>query len=173
MAIRVDLSKCTGCKRCEAACAFFHTGRINNHLARIKVINIYETGIDGPVVCNQCKERYCLGCPEHALSLGTYGQVIVCPTLCSLCAACEKACPIGAIEIFDGIVFVCDLCGGSPKCVEACTEGAITFDPQENKQPSLAAVKRETEKMNPSQKRYFFLRKLSAGLREKWSKNHA
>ena len=173
MAIQVDLSKCTGCKRCEVACAFFHTGRINNHLARIKVINIYETGIDGPVVCNQCKERYCLGCPEQALSLGPYGQVIASPILCSHCGACVKACPIGAIEIFDDIVFVCDLCGGSPKCVEACTEGAITHDPQENKQPSLAAMKKETKKMNPSQKQYFFLMKLSSDLREKWSKNHA
>ena len=173
MAIRVDLSKCTGCKRCEAACAFFHTGRINNHLARIRVINIYEAGIDGPVVCNQCKERYCLGCPEHALSLGPYGQVIACPTLCSHCGACEKACPIGAIEIFDDIVFVCDLCGGSPKCVEACTEGAITYDPLENKQPSLAVIKKKTKKMNPSQKQYFFLMKLGSDLKEKWSKNHA
>jgi len=55
--IRVDLSRCTGCRRCEAACAFFHTGRINPELARLKVVHLYETGIDGPVVCQQCEER--------------------------------------------------------------------------------------------------------------------
>ena len=43
--IRVDLSRCTGCRRCEAACAFFHTGRINPELARLKVIHLYETGV--------------------------------------------------------------------------------------------------------------------------------
>ena len=60
--IRVDISKCTGCKKCESACAFFHTGRINNHIARIKIMNLYEIGIDGPVMCIQCKERYCMCC---------------------------------------------------------------------------------------------------------------
>ena len=66
--IQVDLYKCTGCRRCEAACAFFHTGRINPSLARIKVTLLYESGLDGPVVCQQCQERYCLKCPEEALT---------------------------------------------------------------------------------------------------------
>lgn len=159
--IRVDISKCTGCKRCESVCAFFRTGRINNHLSRIKVVNLYEIGIDGPLVCNQCQERYCLCCPDEALTIGTLGEVIVSPTLCTLCGACEKACPIGAIEIFNDYVYVCDLCGGRPKCIEVCTEGAITYEVEEEEHPSLAVFKKETKKMNPSQKQYFYLKKLS------------
>ena len=147
--IRVDVSKCTGCKRCESVCAFFHTGKINNRLARIKVLNLYEIGIDCPVVCNQCQERYCMHCPEDALVIGSLGQIIVSRTLCTLCGACEKICPIGAIEIFDDIVHVCDLCGGRPKCVEACTEGAITYD-ENGDHPSLMSIKKETHKMNPN-----------------------
>jgi carbon-monoxide dehydrogenase iron sulfur subunit len=168
MAIRVDISKCTGCRRCETACAFFHTGKINPHQARIKVMNLYETGVDGPVVCRQCQERYCLSCPDKALTVGAQGQVIVRPTLCSLCGICEEACPIGAIEIFKDFVYVCDLCGGRPRCVEACTEGAIFFEAEEEGHPSLATEKKITKKMNPSQKRCSHIQKLGSDLRKKW-----
>ena len=171
--IRVDLSKCTGCRRCETACAFFHTGRINQRLARIKVLNLYETGIDGPVACIQCKERFCMCCPVDALTLGSLGQVIVSPTVCTLCGVCEKACPIGAIELFDGFVYVCDLCGGRTKCVEACTEGAITFTAEKGEELSLAGLKKKTLKMNPSQKRHLYLGMLGEELRKKWRRERA
>lgn len=171
--IRVDISKCTGCRRCEVACVFFHTGRVNSSLARIKVLNLYETGIDGPIVCQQCRERYCMCCPADALTIGSFGQVIVSPTLCTLCGACAKACPIGAIEIFNEIVYVCDLCGGRPKCVEACTEEAIIYEPEESGHLSLAVFKQETKKMNPSQRRQFYLKELGIELRKKWRKQYA
>jgi len=169
--IHIDLSKCTGCRRCETACAFFHTGRINNHLARIKVEHIYEIGIDGPVVCQQCQERYCLKCPVDALSIGEYGQVIVSPTICTLCGACEKNCPIGAIEQFNGFVFVCDLCGGDPKCVAACTENAITWEKENIARSSFAELHKKTRSMNPSEKRHYFVETLGTDVRAKWREN--
>ena len=170
--IKIDISKCTGCKRCETACAFHHTGKVNNHLARIKVVNIYESGIDSPVVCQQCKERYCLSCPSNAITIGSLGQVIMSPTNCTLCGACEKKCPIGAIEIFNDIVYVCDLCGGNPKCVLACTEGAITFEPQ-TKHISLAEHKKVSRNKTPSEKRFNYVVKLGESLQEVWRKNRA
>lgn len=172
--IRVELSKCTGCRRCETACAFFHSGRINRQKSRIKVLNLYEIGLDGPILCVQCEERYCLHCPEYAMTLGGQGQVVVSPTVCTLCGVCEKLCPIGAVEIFEDIVYVCDLCGGNPKCVEACTEGAITYKriPQQHP-PSLASAAAKTKKMNPSQKRHAYLQNQGAGLRDKWRMRHA
>jgi len=171
--IRVDINKCTGCKKCETVCAFFRSGKVNHRLARMNVLNLYEIGVDGPVVCIQCKERYCLCCPEDAITEGSYGQIIVSPTGCTLCSACEKACPIGAIDIFDEVVYVCDLCGGRPKCVEACTEGAISFEPEEREHSSLAALKKETKKMNPSQKRQYYLKKMSSEIRKKWRRQNA
>lgn len=171
--IQIDVNRCTGCRRCETVCAFFHTGRINNRLARIKVLNLYETGIDGPVVCVQCKERYCMKCPPDAMSLGSEGQVIVSPTGCTLCGACEKNCPIGAVEIFNGFVYVCDLCGGHPKCVEACTEKAITFVQGEKKHQSLAAVKKETKTKNTAQRRQFYIKKLGSEMQKKWREKNA
>ena len=165
--IRIDISKCTGCRRCETACAFYHSSKINNHLSRIKVLNLYDIGIDSPIVCQQCRERYCLKCSVNAISLGSHGQVIISPTICTLCGACEKNCPIGAIEIFDEIVYVCDLCGGNPKCIEACTEGAIFLD-EKTKHPSFAEIKEEVRNLNPSEKRFNFVQKMGRELREKW-----
>jgi Fe-S-cluster-containing hydrogenase component 2 len=146
---------------CETVCSFFHSGAINRHASRIKVVNLYASGVDGPVLCVQCKERYCLDCPSDALSIGPLGQVIVSPTLCTLCKKCERNCPIGAIEIFNDIVFVCDLCGGSPKCTEACTEAAITYFPEPAKDISLEAIKKDTRKMNSIERRVYYIRKLA------------
>jgi Fe-S-cluster-containing hydrogenase component 2 len=164
--IRVELSRCTGCRRCEAACAFFHTGRINPELARIRVTNLYESGVDGPIVCQQCRERYCLACPESALSLGPQGEVICSPTSCTLCGSCEKACPIGAVTIFRGFVYVCDLCGGDPKCVAACTEKALVYE--RGIRPSLREFRRETRGMNPQEKRRHALIRWAESLRKDW-----
>lgn len=171
--IKVDIEKCTGCRRCETACAFFHTGRVNPGLSRIKVLHIYEIGIDGPVLCNQCQERYCLACPENALTLGKDGQVICSPTCCNLCGACEQSCPIGAIQIFGEFVYVCDLCGGRPKCVEACTENAIRYDPRSEKRPSLKAFRTQTKGQTPVQKQRNCLEKQGEILRKKWEKRLA
>ena len=171
--IQIDIAKCTGCRRCETACAFYHTGKINNRQARIKVLNLYETGVDGPSLCQQCRQRYCMHCPVDALTLGPNGPVIVSPTVCILCGTCEKACPIGAIELFEGFVYVCDLCGGDPRCIKACTENAITYQPHITENISLEDIKKQTGNMNPSQKRYFYLNQLGAELRKKWSKPNA
>jgi len=112
-------------------------------------------------------------CPADALTIGSLGQVILSPTLCILCGDCEEACPIGAIEMFDDLVYVCDLCGGRPKCVEACTEGAITYEAESGEHPSLAFFEKETNKMNPSQKRYFYIKRQSSEVRKKWRKEYA
>ena len=112
-------------------------------------------------------------CPDDALSIGYLGQVILSPTLCTLCGACEKACPIGAIEIFDDLVYVCDLCGGRPQCVEVCTEGAITYGAESGEHPPLAVYNKETNKMNPSQKRNFYIERQGYEVRKKWRKQYA
>ncbi len=170
--IRVDINKCTGCRKCETACAFFRSGKINHRLARIKVLNLYEIGVDGPVACIQCKEQYCLCCPDDAIGVGPLGQLIVSPTSCTLCSACEKACPIGAIDIFKDFVYVCDLCGGKPRCVGVCTEGAISFELEVKEHTSLDAFKKETKKMNPSQKRQHYLKKISSEVRKRWRRQN-
>ncbi len=162
--IRIDASRCTGCRCCEAACAFHHTGSGGRLLSRIRVINLYELGVDAPVVCQQCVERHCLACPEDALTIGRLGQVVVSPTLCSECGACVRLCPIGAIELVDGIPYVCDLCSGQPRCVEACTQAAITFV-GERETVSLSS---RADALGPTQKRAAFVHQLGVATRQGW-----
>lgn len=169
--IRVDVSRCSGCRMCEVACAFYHTGKVNRNLARIKVVQIFEKGIDGPVVCQQCSERYCLDCPENALSIGPRGQVIVSPTLCSQCGKCVRECPIGAIEIFDEIARVCDLCGDSPRCVISCSREAIVFDSHLSESVSLKDRKGETKKFSATEKRTHHILQLGETDRKLWRQN--
>lgn len=166
--IRIDVGACTGCRCCEAACAFHHTGSGGRTLSRIRVVNLYELGVDAPVVCQQCAERYCLACPDDALTLGPLGQVVVSPTLCSECGACTRSCPIGAIEPVGGIAYVCDLCGGDPRCVQACTQGAIEFAPGSGDAISVAPYKQGSERLAASHKRARFVAALGGSLRESW-----
>jgi len=166
--IAVDIERCSGCSRCEVHCSFFHSGRVARTGARIKVVKIEEQGIDFPVVCRQCTERYCTKCPESAVTLGAQGEVIVSPTLCTVCGICEDLCPIGAIEISASIPYVCDLCGGEPRCVKACTLNAIRFDPQQTETVSLKSFKKGSGKLTPENKRVRYALDSAGALRRKW-----
>jgi carbon-monoxide dehydrogenase iron sulfur subunit len=166
--ITLDLSKCSGCSRCEVHCSFFHSGKIGRSGARIKVVKIEDIGIDYPVVCQQCRERYCTKCPEKAIEVGSLGQVIVSPTLCTACGTCEIMCPIGAIELFEEIPYVCDLCGGDPRCVKACTLDAVHYEPEVSGVFSLKEFKKGSRGLGPEEKRLRYALSRAESLRQKW-----
>ena len=166
--ITLELARCSGCSRCEVQCAFFHSGRVGRSGARIKVVKIEDIGIDFPVVCQQCRERYCTRCPENAIELGALGEVIVSPTLCTACGTCEIMCPIGAIELSEDIPHVCDLCGGHPRCVEACTRGAVRFAPEATEKVSLKVFKKGSRNLQPEEKRLRYALASAQDLRNKW-----
>lgn len=167
----IDANKCSGCRRCETHCSFYHSGKTGHMGARIKVEKIEISGIDLPIVCQQCKEHYCTRCPQNAISITDRGSVEVSPTLCDLCGSCERLCPIGAIEIYNEIPHVCDLCGGNPRCVQACEMDAISFDPHLKQTISLAPFKQKTKKMRPDLKRYAYAQLASETIRANWLKD--
>ena len=166
--IVIDASRCSGCSRCEVNCSFFHSGKISRSGARIKLVKIESIGIDLPVVCQHCRERYCNRCPESAIEIGPYGQIIVSPTLCTVCGTCEKLCPIGAIEIYNEIPHVCDLCGGNPKCVNECPMGAITFEKETTEIKSLEKYKKPAKGLKPEEKRLQYVIDSTKELRKQW-----
>lgn len=135
-------------------------------------MHLYETGIDGPVVCTQCEERYCLECPVNAITVGSLGEIVVAPTICNLCGSCKKQCPIGAIDQHNDLIYVCDLCGGRPKCVDMCTEQAIVFAVQSKERGSLARFKESTQKMNTNEKRSYYIETLGREVRKTWRDAH-
>lgn len=166
--ITLELDKCSGCSRCEVHCSFFHSGKVGRAGARIKVAKLEEIGIDYPVVCQQCVERYCTKCPENAIQIDALGQVVVSPTLCTACGTCEIMCPIGAIELFEEIPYVCDLCGGEPRCVKACTLDAIHYEPEVTAAVSLKAFKKGSRELNCEQKRLRYALACAQDLRNRW-----
>ena len=166
--ITLDLSRCSGCRRCEVNCSFFHSGKISRNSARIKVVQIESQGIDFPVVCQHCKERYCTKCPESAIQIGPLGQVIVSATLCTSCGICETLCPIGAIELYNDIPHVCDLCGGDPRCVKECTLDAICYDPDITEKVSLKSYKKASRRLSPEAKRVRYAELSAKALRKQW-----
>jgi len=149
-------------------CSFFRTGKTGRSLSRIKVVKVEEIGVDFPVVCQLCKERFCIRCPHGAIQIGDLGQVIISPTLCNACGVCERSCPIGGIELYQEIPYVCDLCGGEPQCVKECNLGAILFEPEKKEAVSLRKWKNKSRGLSPEEKRLHFTLSRARSLRREW-----
>ncbi len=126
---------CSGCKICELVCAIEHFGVTNPKKSAVRVLVTYPHPVMRlPIVCAQCKVPVCAdACPVGALSR-TNGVVSLDKGTCISCMKCVGACPFGAIFAHPEIdhPIKCDLCGGSPKCVEKCPKEAIRLIPEQS-----------------------------------------
>ncbi|WP_300459224.1 4Fe-4S dicluster domain-containing protein [Desulfobacula sp.] len=165
MTIQIFPEKCSGCTRCEVNCSFFHTGATSRNRARVRVVKIEEIGVTFPIFCRQCKEKYCTQCPESAIKIGELGQVFVSPTTCVGCGICQTLCPVGAIELYNELPYICDLCGGSPRCVNQCVSGAIAFVKDITEPVSLKKYKKRNKGKSPEQKRIEYALDFTSGTR--------
>lgn len=128
MLVNSDL--CSGCRSCETACSFFHTGSFCGTNAKIQIQKVEEEGRDIPYVCRQCGNAPCIeSCPSGALYKNPETKaVLVDEEKCIGCRKCEKSCPFGSIHFNkSNKPIICDLCGGDPACVKRCVVGAITY----------------------------------------------
>ncbi len=126
----INKNKCTGCKMCELACAFFHDRIFNPSAARIYVKKAEDEGIDIPIICRHCNNQACkLVCPEDAFYLSDLGILKIDEKKCTGCQACIKACPFNAIRLspYSGKAIKCDLCDGSPQCVSWCPRKVLDY----------------------------------------------
>ncbi len=133
--------KCTGCRICELVCSLGHEGAINPEASRISVFRL-NIATDIPIVCIHCaktdKPSPCMeACPEEALIFDMESNLVkLKPDLCTGCGLCVENCPYGVhihtnitgSKIYSEKARICDLCGGTPKCVEFCSSGAIKFE---------------------------------------------
>ena len=121
---------CTGCEICRLTCSLVKEKAVNPSRARIAVERLVMDGLMLPHVCLNCKNPPCrAACRRHAIVKDeATGWVTINRERCNNCALCVAACPYAAIvTAADGEVLLCDVCGGSPACVETCPTGAIRF----------------------------------------------
>jgi Fe-S-cluster-containing hydrogenase component 2 len=131
--IVINEQNCTGCRFCELACSSFKEGQFIPDRSRIRVVHNTLEGWSRPAVCLQCEEPMCLAvCPVQAISRTKTeaGDHLIYqdPEKCIGCHRCLVACPVGAIAFFPKLKSIkCDLCGGSPRCVEFCFYDCLHF----------------------------------------------
>jgi carbon-monoxide dehydrogenase iron sulfur subunit len=128
-------NRCTGCNRCTYVCAAVKEGLFMPSKARMKINNFPLKGYSVPNICFQCPKPDCMeACPVEAIFKNDRGVVVVDVSKCDGCGNCIDACPYGMIEQYgSGKAFKCDLCGGTPACVNECRYGALLFkEPDKN-----------------------------------------
>ena len=134
--IRIEPSKCIGCKTCELACSFKHAGEFMPSRSRIYNEAFVDEAKFITVTCMQCDDPWCeKACPKNAISKEMpSGIVYVDKDRCVGCRTCVSACPFGMIKYVPslGIVDKCDLCGGdTPECVAFCPTQCLTLDEED------------------------------------------
>ncbi len=121
-----DLSRCSGCRKCEIACSLHHEERIWPEASRVRIFMLVP-GADFPHLCVQCEDYPCVeACPFKALSKSRKtGAVLVNNSKCTGCGTCIDACPgrIPHMHPTSKKIVICDLCNGNPQCVKVCQEG--------------------------------------------------
>jgi Fe-S-cluster-containing hydrogenase component 2 len=119
-----EYERCSGCRICELACSLHHEGWMWPEASRIRVFMPFP-GVEVPHLCAQCDDYPCVeSCPVDALSVDEEtSAVLVDEDKCTSCILCIKACPgqIPYLHPKTGKAVICDLCGGDPECVKACS----------------------------------------------------
>jgi len=124
---------CTGCHLCELVCSSAKEGRFIPSHSRIRIVNNHLEGWSRPVVCLQCQDPMCMkicsvGAIYRTETSQGYPIVSVDQNKCIGCHQCVVACPFGAIEYVKEIKIIkCDLCNGSPLCVQFCFYDCLEF----------------------------------------------
>jgi carbon-monoxide dehydrogenase iron sulfur subunit len=129
-ALSVDLNLCTGCRSCEARCAFKHHHECNPSNSRVVVVKFDHLGLSVPVFCLNCKEAFCKNvCPTKAIQRDEKtGALYHKEEKCIGCLACTMVCPFSGLQVLSKRKVVkCDLCEGDPYCVKYCETGAIRY----------------------------------------------
>ena len=130
--IKVDTSKCVGCRACEIACSAFHStpkySSVNTARARIMVVMDEFRDIFVPIRAGAYTEAACKGRNRYMIDGKEYDECTFCPASCPSRDAFK--------EPDSGLPLKCDMCESvppveKPMCVDACTFGALTYEERE------------------------------------------
>ena len=129
--LKLDYTKCTGCRTCELVCSVKHEGAANPSKSRIKIVKWEWEGRYVPMSCQQCVDAPCgQVCPVAAITRDErLNRVQVDHDICIGCRMCVTACPFGAMgfNVDTKQVFKCDLCDGDPQCARFCETKAVQY----------------------------------------------
>jgi len=134
--IRIEPSKCIGCKSCELSCSFRNTGEFAPSRSRITNEVFLEEAKFITVTCMQCDEPWCLkACPKGAITKDTASGVVAIDEFkCVGCRTCVSACPFGMVkyQAEKKKADKCNLCSGDvPECVAFCPTHCLTFSDED------------------------------------------
>ena len=130
--IKVDISKCTGCRSCEMACSAFHAvpkySSLNPARARIRVYIDELRDLYVPIRAGGYTQAECNGRNLYIIDGKEYSE----------CAFCPASCPSRDYfkEPDSGLPLKCDMCEDvppldEPMCVQACKFDALTYEERE------------------------------------------
>jgi formate dehydrogenase iron-sulfur subunit len=154
-AILVDVTRCTGCEQCVAACvekngsnplkAQVDRATTKDGLSADRLLSVREvaTGRFARTSCMHCLDPSCVSaCLVGAITKTPEGPVIYDPEKCIGCRYCMLACPfqVPRYEWSETTPFMkkCDMCaerqaeGLQPACVDACPNDALRFGDREH-----------------------------------------
>ena len=135
--IVIDNDDCVGCNLCEVACKKGNNITSGHGFIRACYASEISSERHGGCIivhCAHCVNPLCIvACPRQAIVKRKDGIVQIIEELCDSCAACIKACPMGAIQCDaeTKVARKCNLCsnslesGVSPVCVVACPYNCI------------------------------------------------
>ena len=118
--LKINYTKCSGCRQCEIACSMRHLkDSINPKRSRIWIYNdgnLFIPVIAGPYIEKECKAKQIINIAGYDIDL---------------CILCRASCPAKSVfkEPGNNIPLKCDFCGEppNPQCVQVCMSNAITF----------------------------------------------
>lgn len=128
---RVNIDNCTGCQSCTVTCSLVKEKVFSKKKTHISILKDESRCLAVPLICEHCESPPCMDeCPVDAISKDPEtGIVRIDAATCVGCEKCRWACPFGVtvIGMRDRIAVKCDLCGGSPACVEVCLTKALQY----------------------------------------------
>lgn len=128
MRLKFNPKNCIGCKLCQLACSGVKENIFNPRLARLDITSYYDLNdlkfdVSLCTMCLRCVEA----CPTEAITVKN-GRLNYDREECIGCMVCVDECPEGVIKNKGDSVGLCDLCEGTPTCVQWCPHEALTLD---------------------------------------------